>query len=63
MTCIKRSALFKRQLIGITTDYRQRAGAPVALRFVDQVEESIAFLSSQPHACVVYTRLKSKEFR
>ena len=63
MTKIKRSALFKRQLIEMTTSYRDRAGSPVAMRFVDQIEEGIDFLSGKPYACVVYTRLEGKDFR
>ncbi|MGB0684062.1 MAG: type II toxin-antitoxin system RelE/ParE family toxin [Magnetovibrionaceae bacterium] len=63
MPQLERSALFKRQLIDITTSYRQRAGSPVALRFVDQVNEAISFLSANPFACAIYTRLEGEAFR
>ncbi len=63
MARIQRSALFKRQLIEMTSAYRERAGSPVAMRFVDRIEEGIAFVADKPQACVVYTRLEGKEFR
>ena len=63
MPRIIRSALFKRQLLDITVSYRERAGSPIALKFVDQIEDSIAFIAAKPLACAVYTRLEGKEFR
>ncbi len=63
MLRISRSALFKRQFMEITTDYRKRAGSAVALRFVDQAEVSIRFVATKPLACPVYTRLEDREFR
>lgn len=60
---IERSALFKRQLLEITTGYRERAGPEVALSFVDQVEACIRFVASKPRACAIYTRLEGREFR
>ena len=63
MPKIVRSALFKRQLLDITARYRERAGLPVALKSVDQIEGSIAFIAAKPLACAVYTRLQGKEFR
>lgn len=63
MVTIRRSALFKRQIIDIATSYRERAGAAIALKFVDQIEQSIAFISKKPGACAIYTRLEGKEFR
>ncbi|MFD3191884.1 type II toxin-antitoxin system RelE/ParE family toxin [Sedimentitalea sp. HM32M-2] len=63
MPRIIRSALFKRQLLDITSSYRERAGSPVALKFVDQIEDSIAFIAAKPLACAVYTRLEGNEFR
>lgn len=63
MTRIIRSALFKRQLIEITTGYRGRAGSEIALKLVDQIEESVRFIAAKPLACIVHTRLEGKEFR
>ncbi|MFC6658587.1 type II toxin-antitoxin system RelE/ParE family toxin [Roseibium salinum] len=63
MSRIIRSALFKRQLIEFTSSYRLRAGSDIALKFVDQIEESIRFIAIKPVACAVYTRLEGKEFR
>lgn len=63
MATIKRSALFKRQLIEIISGYRKRAGSDVALKFVDEIERSIAFIAGKPNACAVYTRLEGKKFR
>lgn len=63
MSRIIRSALFKRQLIEITSGYRSRAGSDIALKFVDQIDASIEFIATKPLACAIYTRLKSKEFR
>ena len=63
MPQILRSALFKRQLIDITSGYRERGGANVALNFVDQAENSIRFIASKPLACPVYTHLEDREFR
>lgn len=60
---ITRSALFKRQLLEITTSYRERAGSAVASGFVDQIEQSVRFIASKPRACVTYTTLRGKEFR
>lgn len=63
MSRIIRSALFKRQLIEITSSYRSRAGSDIALNFVDQIEASIEFIAAKPFACAIHTRLKRKEFR
>lgn len=63
MSGLKRSALFKRQLLSITRSYRERAGSEIALKFVDQVEESARFVVSKPKACPVYTHLEGQEFR
>lgn len=60
---VKRSALFKRQLVEMTVGYREAAGSSTALDFVDQVEKSIRFLAAKPRACAVYTTLKGREFR
>ena len=63
MTVIKRSALFKRQLFNITVHYRDAAGKKTALKFVDQIEDSIIFITANPFACPVYTVLANYEFR
>ena len=63
MPKIIRSALFKRQLLDLTTSYRTRAGSPIALKFVDQIEDSIGFIAERPLSCAVYTRLEDKDFR
>lgn len=63
MTTIRRSALFKRQLLEITSSYRARAGSALALRFVDEIEACVAFIAGQPLACAVYARLEGHEFR
>ena len=63
MPGIIRSALFKRQLLDITASYRTRAGSPIALKFVDRIEDGIRFIAARPLTCAVYTRLDGKEFR
>lgn len=63
MQSIKRSALFKRQLLKITGDYRERAGSGTALKFLDEIENAVTFIAKQPQACAIYTRLEDKEFR
>ena len=63
MPRIIRSALFKDQLLTITTSYRTRAGSPVALKFIDQIEHSIRFIAEKPLSCAIYTHLAGKEFR
>jgi hypothetical protein len=52
-TTIKRSALFRRQLLQITSGYRERTGSNIALKFVDEIERSIAFIAGQPCACAI----------
>ena len=63
MMAIKRSALFRRQLFNITVHYRDAAGKKTALKFVDQIEDSIIFITANPFACPVYTVLENHEFR
>jgi plasmid stabilization system protein ParE len=63
MTTIRRSALFKRQLLQITGGYRDRAGSDIALRFVDEIDEGINFIAERPYACAIYTRIEGQEFR
>lgn len=60
---IQRSALFKRQFLEITKSYHERAGAAVALSFVERIDESVRFIASKPRACATYTTLKGMEFR
>ncbi len=63
MQQIVRSKLFKQQLLEITNNYRDRAGSPVALNFVDEVDAGIRFIAGQPLACAIYTRFQGKAFR
>jgi len=63
MVRIVRSSLFKRQLLEFTIGYRSRAGSGIALKFVDQIETGIRFITAKPLACSVHTRLEGKEFR
>ncbi|MBO0662819.1 type II toxin-antitoxin system RelE/ParE family toxin [Jiella sp. MQZ9-1] len=63
MSPIIRSALFKRQLIEITSGYRVRAGSKIALQFVDQIEAGVRFIVAKPLACKVYARVEGREFR
>lgn len=63
MPIIVRSALFRRQLLEITTSYGERAGSGIASKFVDQIDEGVRFIAAKPLACGVYTRLEGKEFR
>ncbi len=63
MPVILRSALFKRQLLDVTADYRARAGSVIARKFVDQIEDSIRFIAARPLTCAVYTRIDGREFR
>lgn len=63
MTRLLRSGLFKRQLLDMTADYRDRAGSDIALRLVDQIEDSVAFIARRPQACAVYTQVQGKTFR
>lgn len=60
---IQRSALFKSHFLDMVANYRDRAGSEVALRFVDQVEDCVTFISHRPKACVVHTQLQGKTFR
>lgn len=63
MRHVRRSKLFKDQLLDMTASYRERAGSAVALRFVDQVEDGVDFIADRPQACAVYTRLQDTIFR
>lgn len=63
MTRILRSALFKRQLLDMTSGYRERAGSEVALRFIDQIEDGVAFIIKRPLACAVYIEVQGRVFR
>ncbi|WP_155847384.1 hypothetical protein [Asticcacaulis sp. AC402] len=47
----------------LTADYRQRAGSPVALKFVGQLDDAVNFIAKRPTACPVYIWLEGKEFR
>jgi plasmid stabilization system protein ParE len=54
MFTVKRSALFKRQLIDFVQGYMGLAGAEVANRFIDRLEKSILFIEVHPDACPPY---------
>lgn len=54
MFTVKRSALFKRQLIDFVQGYMDLAGAEVATRFIDGLEKSIQFIANHPDACLPY---------
>lgn len=68
---IQKSALFKRQLLVFAKHYKDDvyAGESVALRFIDEVENAVTFISKKPLACAVYTearkdpQLQMYEFR
>ncbi len=51
---IKRSGLFVRQWKHFALDYKERAGADVAGRFIDAVEEALSFIQENPLACAPY---------
>ena len=63
MTRLVRSALFKREVVDVAVRYRAKAGAAIALKFVDQVDDCIRFIATKPQACAVYTRIGGREFR
>ena len=54
MYTVKRSALFKRQLINFVQGFMEQAGAEVANRFIDGLEKSMAFIAANPEACFPY---------
>lgn len=54
MYAITKSALFMRQWRIYTQDYRDRAGVPIAERFIDAVEHAVRFIGQSPYACPVY---------
>ncbi len=47
----------------MTAGYRERAGRDVAIKFIDQIEDCVAFIARRPQACAVYTQLDGKTFR
>ena len=63
MAEIRKSALFKRQLMHFVSDYRERAGAEIANKFIDGIEHGTRFIATNPQSCRVYTRIVGKEFR
>ncbi len=69
MWTIKKSRLFKSQLLLFSKDYKERANIDVANKFIDSVEDSIDFIKKTPLACSIYLDakehplLKQYEFR
>ncbi len=47
----------------MTENYRDRAGAAVAHKFIGQVDDAVRFIVLHPLACAVYTELDGHEFR
>lgn len=51
---IKKSNLFKKQIIEFAENYKDRAGFETAGRFLDCIDEAIEFISHHPLACAIY---------
>lgn len=51
---IKKSALFKQQVLEFAENYEQEADLKTADRFLDHVEDAIRFIGNRPLACAVY---------
>lgn len=60
---IKRSAIYKQQLLDFVQDYKVRADKQVAHNFMDGVEHSTNFISTNPQSCSVYVKIRGNEFR
>ena len=54
MFVMQKSALFMRQWLRYAMDYKERAGVPVAERFITAVEEALCFIGQNPYACALY---------
>ena len=54
MWTIKRSALFKRQLLAYALDYKNRVNTETAERFIDAVGNAVTFVGKKPLACGRY---------
>lgn len=53
MWTLKKSSLFKHQLIYFAKNYKE-----IANRFLDSVENSLSFIQSKPLACSIYQDAK-----
>lgn len=66
---VKKSDLFKKQLLTFSLDYKQRAGKDVARKFMISVNQAIDFINENPLICGVYIEaqthdlLKNYQFR
>jgi hypothetical protein len=66
---IRKSKLFKKQLLEFAENYKERADLKTANRFLDSVDDAMKFVSKSPLACAVYFEsqnsetLKEYEFR
>ncbi len=58
---IRKSDLFKRQLIDFAINYKDRAGAIVAENFITSVESALNFIQTNPLACPLYLDAQSHE--
>jgi len=59
MWALKKSRLFKRQLMDFAKWDKDNAGQETAERFVDAAEKAIHFVQAQPLACRVYHEAKT----
>ncbi len=57
---VRKSKLFKRQLLGFAENYKEVADLKTANRFLDYVDDAIKFINKSPLACAVY--FESQEF-
>ena len=66
---VRKSNLFKRQLLVFAHDYKEIAGIKIAERFINSVQNAIEFISRFPLACSLYhearqvSALRQYEFR
>jgi len=66
---IKKSTLFKQQLITFAHNYKNDVGEDIAERFIDEISNAVEFITNNPLACAVYLdareerSLKQYEFR
>jgi len=66
---VKKSTLFKRQFISFAKNYKKIADEETAVRFINEVENSINYICLYPLACKKYSDaqkhsiLKKYEFR
>lgn len=66
---VRKSKLFKKQLLEFAENYKERVDLKTANRFLDCVDDAMKFVSKSPLACAVYFEsqysetLKEYEFR